>query len=683
MGIVAGRYQLGDYVYDSDRGLLTHGSAEKRLEPQVNGLLKLLLQCPGEVVSRERIIGHIWPDRVVSDDALRAMIRKLRDAFSDDARNPSYIRTEPLKGYVLIAPTSQYFSTKAECDTRITRRRKTLFPAIGVLGVCAISATALWMSSDPAQSRNEIQLLTRMTGSEVSPDYSPAMNRLVFSHRANKDDFLQLYAKDLGTQQVQRLTWDSADYANAHWSPDGQEIVYSRSVDGNLEHYLAKFDQDLGIVGEQPLVLDQSSRRYLLSWSLSERAVYLKDGPRAGVPAGIGKLNLDTGEFSSVTAPNVQGAGDVFARESPDGKMLAVLREVEPGKEELLVLDKSTESLLHTRILISPADRLVWTEASDGITMSNFAGALQVFDLASNTLSLHTPVADGINDVFHQCGHQCVYMRQHNGNFLDVQEQPNPFLDRPLMASHNLDLPGAEDFPLFSADQRGVYFLEKTASELALKYRGQHGNPVAVYSFAADARVTALTLNGAGTHIAGILDDRVFVMRLREPSMEFISGGADLIGSPFWAADSSSLQFSRKEKGEVNLYRYELTTGRSSSIGQGLLADITLRSGVTLRIDADQKVWRHEENQPPIALTELPSAAPNRWQIRGDWLYFTNHEGNMAVMHRVNLHNGNSERVSLAKNRFRLNFDLSADSERVLFVKSLLAESNLVKVSLQ
>ncbi|WP_158078537.1 winged helix-turn-helix domain-containing protein [Microbulbifer mangrovi] len=680
---MTGSHQVGEYLYDSDRGRLLQGDGEKRLEPQVNALLKLFIESPGETITREQISKHIWSDRVVGDDALRAMIRKLRDAFGDDARSANYIRTEPLKGYTLIAPVTPYSPDDGQHNSATFRHRKKLLLAIVGVTACAALIAGLLPFAVQEQAPATIDLLTRMTGSEVSPDYSPAGNRLIFSHRSNKDDFLQLYVKNLNTSQVQRLTWEPADYASALWSPDGQEIVYSRSVNNKLEHFLAKFDSQQGIVEEQPLLIDQITRRYLLAWSQDERAVYLKDGPRPGTPAGITKVNLDNGETTAITAPNVHGVGDIFARESFDGSMLAVLRDVEPGKQELLVLDKTTGGLLHTRVLMAPADRLVWSQSGDEITLSNFLGGIQFFDLNSNTLSVGKLPADGINDVFHKCGARCLYMRKHNGNFLDLLEQPNPFLKRPLMAAQNLDLPGAEDFPIFSRDQRGLYFIEKTGSALVLMYRGHHGKPVEIFHFPVNARVGALTLNSSGSHMAGLSDDRVFVMSLQEPVIEFISSGAELVGFPFWLADGSGLQFSKKEKGSVKLYHYDLISKATSSLMPGYLANIALNDNRFLRIDGSNKVWLVKPGHDPSLLTELPSVSPNRWQIRNSWMYFTAHEGNMAVMQRINLDSGIKEQVPLAKNRFRLNFDLSEDGERALFVRSLLAESDLVKVSLQ
>ena len=675
------RHQVGDFSYHSGRGVLSREGEERRLEPQVNVLLKLLVEHAGETVSREVINARIWPDRVVGDDALRAMIRKLRDALGDSARNPRYIRTEPLKGYALIAPVTVPAAATTGRPTAATRRRMAVLAGLVIV---AIAAVASWRFAVPAEDPGiRIELLTRMTGSEVSPDYSPAGNRLIFSHRANKDDFLQLYVKDLDSQRVQRLTWEPADYANAHWSPDGKEIIYSRSKDGQLQHFVAGFDSDRGIVSERPLLADDRARHFLLAWSNSERAVYLKDDAPMGIPAGISKLDLDSSKLTTITAPSVRGFGDFFAGESPSGKMLAVLREVERGKQELLILDKPTGSLLHTRILPRPANRFAWSEDESSLTLSSFSGDIQAFDLAADQFSARTIPAKGINDIFYQCGRHCLFMRQHNGNFLDLQEQPNPFLNRPLMASQNLDLSGAEDFPVFGQDDQGLFYVEKNNAGSSIKYRDVHGKATTIIELPAEASVEALQVNLQGTHLAGMLAGRVFLLEVRQPELVFLSGGADLAGFPYWSAGGHSVIYAKTEKGKPTLYRYGVQSGITDTLLRDFVAAVDIDGERSIRIDAQHIAWLFRGDHAAEQLAELPSVSPNRWQALNGWLYFTAHEGNLAVIHRVNLETGDRERKVLAKNRFRLNFDLSDDGQRAFFVKSLLAESNLVKVALK
>lgn len=62
-------------------------------------------------------------------------------------------------------------------------------------------------------------------------------------------------------------------------------------------------------------------------------------------------------------------------------------------------------------------------------------------------------------------------------------------------------------------------------------------------------------------------------------------------------------------------------------------------------------------------IATLPSEIPNRWQVRGDWLYYTEHSGNNAYIHRVSINNEESEQHMLVRSHFRINFDIPPQSE--------------------
>jgi len=79
------------------------GSAEK-LDPKVMGVLLLLAQRHGQVVSREDLHEQLWPNAVVTDDALTRCIHELRRQLSragGDERYRGMIETLPKRGYRL------------------------------------------------------------------------------------------------------------------------------------------------------------------------------------------------------------------------------------------------------------------------------------------------------------------------------------------------------------------------------------------------------------------------------------------------------------------------------------------------------------------------------------------------------------------------------------------------------
>ncbi len=97
---------LGDWEARRSTGELRGPKGVERLEPRVMDLLFLLGERPGVVLTREDILGRLWPGVVVTEDALARAVFKLRKALGDDAKAPRFIETVPKRGYRLVmSPT--------------------------------------------------------------------------------------------------------------------------------------------------------------------------------------------------------------------------------------------------------------------------------------------------------------------------------------------------------------------------------------------------------------------------------------------------------------------------------------------------------------------------------------------------------------------------------------------------
>ena len=100
--------RFGVYELDGRKNELRKHGSRIRLQEQPLQVLAVLLQCPGELVSREDLRNRVWPrDTFVSfDHALNTAVKKVRAALNDDADAPRYIETVPRRGYRFIAPVS-------------------------------------------------------------------------------------------------------------------------------------------------------------------------------------------------------------------------------------------------------------------------------------------------------------------------------------------------------------------------------------------------------------------------------------------------------------------------------------------------------------------------------------------------------------------------------------------------
>jgi serine/threonine protein kinase/DNA-binding winged helix-turn-helix (wHTH) protein/tetratricopeptide (TPR) repeat protein len=97
--------RFGPFKLDLRAGELCSEGRKLRLQEQPFQVLLMLLERPGEVVTREEIRKRLWPnDTVVEfDHSINAAIKKLRLALEDSAEQPKYVETVARRGYRFIA----------------------------------------------------------------------------------------------------------------------------------------------------------------------------------------------------------------------------------------------------------------------------------------------------------------------------------------------------------------------------------------------------------------------------------------------------------------------------------------------------------------------------------------------------------------------------------------------------
>ena len=100
--------RFGTYEVSLESGEVRKGGLRIRVQQQPTKLLEILLERPGEVVTREELRNRVWPNESFGDfdQALNIAIGKLRNALGDSAENPRYIETLPKRGYRFIADVS-------------------------------------------------------------------------------------------------------------------------------------------------------------------------------------------------------------------------------------------------------------------------------------------------------------------------------------------------------------------------------------------------------------------------------------------------------------------------------------------------------------------------------------------------------------------------------------------------
>ena len=151
------------FEVDLEAGELRKSGMRQKLAGQPFEVLKLLLERPQEIVTREELQQRIWPkDTFVDYDlALRKAITRLREALGDSAESPRFIETIPRRGYRFIAAVNGNGSaalsateppSKVETETEPRASRRIMRIGI-VLGFGAAVLLGAVLALTPAKFR--------------------------------------------------------------------------------------------------------------------------------------------------------------------------------------------------------------------------------------------------------------------------------------------------------------------------------------------------------------------------------------------------------------------------------------------------------------------------------------------------------------------------------------------------
>lgn len=111
---------FGVFAADLTSQELRKGGVRLRLPRQSFQILKMLLERPGELVTRDELRAALWPlDTFVDfEHGLNAAINRLRDALGDKAGDPRFVETLPRRGYRFIGEVGSVAEENKESATK-------------------------------------------------------------------------------------------------------------------------------------------------------------------------------------------------------------------------------------------------------------------------------------------------------------------------------------------------------------------------------------------------------------------------------------------------------------------------------------------------------------------------------------------------------------------------------------
>jgi eukaryotic-like serine/threonine-protein kinase len=202
---------FGVFEVDLRSGELRKQGKRIKLQDQPFQVLSVLLQRPGDVVTREELRSQIWPEDtfVDFDNSLNTAINKLREALGDFADNPRFIETLPRRGYRFIAPLTGGDGTTRGIDAGVSpaatqRSRKIVVTVAVVLIAAGIGGGLLWRARRaPRLTEKDTIVLGDFANSTGDPVFDGTL-REGLSVELEQSPFLSLVSEE-GIHQTLRM----------------------------------------------------------------------------------------------------------------------------------------------------------------------------------------------------------------------------------------------------------------------------------------------------------------------------------------------------------------------------------------------------------------------------------------------------------------------------------------------
>jgi Tol biopolymer transport system component/DNA-binding winged helix-turn-helix (wHTH) protein len=336
--------QFGVFEVDLRAGELRRNGSRVKLQDQPLQILTLLLERPGEVVSRDELRTRLWPaDTFVDfDHSLNAAVRRLRDALGDSAENPRFVETVARRGYRFLVPVSG-MPPALEAELRVPPLRPArtwwIASAAVVLLVAGLGAG----------------LFLGRRGSGPSPASPPIVER--------------------------RLTANPSEYpiSSAALSYDGKYLAFS----DDTGFYLRQID-----TGEtHPLALPDGFRAKPVSWFPDGSHILVTSLAGSSQEPGLWQISALGGSPRKLADQGREAAV------SPDGTRIAFLKGTSESQELWLMgsdgehprkLAGQTGDLFRSPVWSQDGDRVAFVRGVYRAGTYGIQPQIEILDLASN-----------------------------------------------------------------------------------------------------------------------------------------------------------------------------------------------------------------------------------------------------------------------------------------------------------
>jgi DNA-binding winged helix-turn-helix (wHTH) protein/Tol biopolymer transport system component len=683
------KYVFNDFSLDVKSRLLSKGDKTIKLEPKVFELLLYFCQRPNLAISREQLITDVWQNRIVSYAAINRAVGELRKVVEEQAAKPKIIITVSKVGYLFdghvtidseeddgieeviksnatdgiaeiesqeIVAINQNTVVNTQKVTSDSRMRITKV----IIAVCVVMILTLffWGKTKAPQPLATLSIekpLTALKGSSFRGDLSETGEELVFLHKAQANDIVQVWLKKQG-KTAERLSVDDNYYTFAIFA--GSDSVLATRFN-NLDERQCEIVNISLKTKVVEKVFDCAKRAVThLSYSPITRTIYFNYRRSITSAFNIYSYQLDTQSIQQLTFSDITAEhGDFTLALSPSEKQLAVLEYRDKHQALLKFIglnNKKFEVILGPEF--SANSRISWLSEHQVLVADG--DRLQAYNLLTEKMSVlggstsigFAKAHAATNTIIFDKGKTIANIYQYPLTIEKVQNKKaitnSSFLNYQMQFA-NL----SKKIAYLSTDSGEFEIFIKREGEQ--KFNTHFPEPVKVR--------TNLDWSSNDELLVAGINHRLYLYDVKKDKWRMLLADDNSIHYVHFI-DDENIAFSSKKSGQWQIWQVNLTTEKATQV--------TTLGGYSMQYNSNEEaMYITKYNVSGIFKLDLRTGTEieilphhkitswNKWQLRGNKIYYINKKS----LHQLDLDTQNDRVISTFELKAPVSFSVSFD----------------------